>query len=512
MRPSETRLPDVPNQQRFLELWYTWYRSYEEGGHNNGTEERRALIGERLEDISPGHLPRSLHELERGSPVEPNEVNIPFSAPADTGIEEAGQDDNGSEGPLFDPPTPELANEPFHGSFGPRPGQRTNLTYRTFEDRRPSGLEIAALREDLTHIKRATERVIMGIRSLDENEEDAWNTTNNGNALNDCLEDLTRRIDRHSDIEQAAMATTTEQPPHSSPVSDPRLAGPAFTWDACVSMTYGLVLKCNVLIFKQRERTYFVENLIPHVFLVSGSPEDCLYFADNELSRAQEENDIALRYYNAVNTRLRLTRTQRNRFFQEAEQNRLRQQSHQSSNQQPQADGSLGRHTQPANSQGLSREQEGADQALAAASNGYSLIPLWGNQGNRLPGPSQQGQVDDTEGIALSNLVERAESLLSSIESENGPQHQLRAMYARIRERHVESEALLPHGKGLDRADGRPQAMDDTDMLVRMECKICFSQVATIAVLPCGTPFFSLQDAPTKKNCGADVAVIQVIA
>ena len=292
------------------------------------------MRGGRLEDINPGHLPRLLHEPEWSSPFEPNEANIPFSSAADTGVEEAYQDDNGSEGPLFDPPTPEVANEPFPGSFGPRPGQRTNLTYRTFEDRRPSGLEIAALREDLTHMRRATERLIMGIRSLDENEEDAWNTTNNGNALSDRLEDLTRRIDRHSDVEQAALATTSEQPPHSSPVRDPRLAGPAFTWDACVSMTYGLVLKRNVLTFKQRERTYFVENLTPHVFLVSGSPEDCLYFADNELSKAQEENDIALRYYNAVNTRLRLTRTQRNRFYQEVEQNRLRQQPHHPSDQQ----------------------------------------------------------------------------------------------------------------------------------------------------------------------------------
>ena len=75
-----------------------------------------------------------------------------------------------------------------------------------------------------------------------------------------------------------------------------------------------------MLICKYRERTHFVENLIPLVFLVSGLPEDCLYFADTELRNAQEENDIALRYYNAVHNRLRMTRTERNRFAQEVEQ------------------------------------------------------------------------------------------------------------------------------------------------------------------------------------------------
>ena len=39
---------------------------------------------------------------------------------------------------------------------------------------------------------------------------------------------------------------------------------------------------------------------------------------------------------------------------------------------------------------------------------------------------------------------------------------------------------------GLDRDDGRPAPRPDGDMMVNMECKICFSQMASVAVLPCG--------------------------
>lgn len=40
--------------------------------------------------------------------------------------------------------------------------------------------------------------------------------------------------------------------------------------------------------------------------------------------------------------------------------------------------------------------------------------------------------------------------------------------------------------KTLDANDGRPDPVKDEDMIIKMECKICFSQVANIALLPCG--------------------------
>ena len=40
--------------------------------------------------------------------------------------------------------------------------------------------------------------------------------------------------------------------------------------------------------------------------------------------------------------------------------------------------------------------------------------------------------------------------------------------------------------KSLDKDDGRPEPVSEENMMVKMECKICFAQVATVALLPCG--------------------------
>ena len=49
-----------------------------------------------------------------------------------------------------------------------------------------------------------------------------------------------------------------------------------------------------------------------------------------------------------------------------------------------------------------------------------------------------------------------------------------------------ETEDLGVEAKGLDKDDGRPEPLKDEDMMVKLECKVCFSQLATVAVLPCG--------------------------
>jgi hypothetical protein len=40
--------------------------------------------------------------------------------------------------------------------------------------------------------------------------------------------------------------------------------------------------------------------------------------------------------------------------------------------------------------------------------------------------------------------------------------------------------------RSLDKDDGRPEPISEEQMMVKMECKICFGQLATIAMLPCG--------------------------
>lgn len=48
------------------------------------------------------------------------------------------------------------------------------------------------------------------------------------------------------------------------------------------------------------------------------------------------------------------------------------------------------------------------------------------------------------------------------------------------------SENVEEERAGLDKNDGRPAPKSDEEMTVKSECKICYGQLATVAVLPCG--------------------------
>ena len=58
--------------------------------------------------------------------------------------------------------------------------------------------------------------------------------------------------------------------------------------------------------------------------------------------------------------------------------------------------------------------------------------------------------------------------------------------------------------KSLDKEDDdRPDPVSEEQMMVKMECKICFAQVATVAMLPCGESLF-----PSRRRWHSDVGVM----
>ncbi|KAL8805022.1 MAG: hypothetical protein Q9182_002224 [Xanthomendoza sp. 2 TL-2023] len=61
---SSTRIPLIPDQTTFIKQWYDWYRGYSVSTNLDGSEERQALIGEALSEVSLGHLPRTTEELQ----------------------------------------------------------------------------------------------------------------------------------------------------------------------------------------------------------------------------------------------------------------------------------------------------------------------------------------------------------------------------------------------------------------------------------------------------------------
>ncbi|OCK89117.1 uncharacterized protein K441DRAFT_585566 [Cenococcum geophilum 1.58] len=66
LQPSQARIPEVPDQTQFLERWFEFHQGYRTVRRENGSEDRIAVIGEPLKDVSPGYLPRTLQELRAG--------------------------------------------------------------------------------------------------------------------------------------------------------------------------------------------------------------------------------------------------------------------------------------------------------------------------------------------------------------------------------------------------------------------------------------------------------------
>ena len=72
LRPPETRIPDIPDQSRFLEQWFDWHQGYRIVRREDGSETQEALLGENLSEVDVGHIPRTLEELRE----QPSRQNI----------------------------------------------------------------------------------------------------------------------------------------------------------------------------------------------------------------------------------------------------------------------------------------------------------------------------------------------------------------------------------------------------------------------------------------------------
>ncbi|KAJ4325385.1 hypothetical protein N0V94_000727 [Neodidymelliopsis sp. IMI 364377] len=63
---SQTRIPEIPDQKEFLDRWFEFHQGYRIATRPDGTEQRIAVIGEPLHEVSPGFLPRTLDQLRAG--------------------------------------------------------------------------------------------------------------------------------------------------------------------------------------------------------------------------------------------------------------------------------------------------------------------------------------------------------------------------------------------------------------------------------------------------------------
>ncbi|EAT78780.1 hypothetical protein SNOG_13756 [Parastagonospora nodorum SN15] len=63
---AQTRIPEIPDQTEFLERWFEFHKGYRVAKLQDGTEQHMPVIGEPFKEVSPGFLPRTLDQLRRG--------------------------------------------------------------------------------------------------------------------------------------------------------------------------------------------------------------------------------------------------------------------------------------------------------------------------------------------------------------------------------------------------------------------------------------------------------------
>lgn len=225
MTSAQTRIPQVPDQTDFLQKWYDFHRGYRIVTKEDGSEERIAVLGEPFADVSPGHLPRTLDELragrDRSDADRPQHIDLPhqtaptgpsLDAELDQMFEDAAAEENRARPPPLSSDQPQdpirIAGQAIHAA-----GSRN----REYQNRR-----IAALRRELHRMRNGIERVISGLRDLGEMVPDPTEATAR-------LANLGRTLD---DMEATHPAATTEHfsdrpspaPPVGTVYSDSSLA------------------------------------------------------------------------------------------------------------------------------------------------------------------------------------------------------------------------------------------------------------------------------------------------
>ncbi|KAL2033831.1 hypothetical protein VTO58DRAFT_104545 [Aureobasidium pullulans] len=212
--PTQTRIPQTPDQSDFLERWYQFYNGYRTVSRHDGAEERVAVLGERFRDVSPGRLPRTLDELragqERSNADQPQHVEvIRDEAPEGPSLEAVLDqmfDEAEDERQEADQDPPALIHAPFtfNSNDSSNNSRVAGQVMRPAPSRNPEyqARRISALRRELLRMRNGIERVISGLRDLGEPIPDHSETTTRLSDLGRSLEVMSVRdspLSRQSD-------------------------------------------------------------------------------------------------------------------------------------------------------------------------------------------------------------------------------------------------------------------------------------------------------------------------
>lgn len=483
---AQTRVPEIPDQTEFLERWFEFHQGYRVAKLQDGTEQHMPVIGEPFKEVSPGFLPRTLDQLRQGVQNDARRPENRLRRRRLTEEEERPEEPQQSLDSALDSLLAEVEDEET-----PRASQETAplsdeaqqpelLTPESLPDLVPAEQPITEeastpanrprpLNRGEARLQRARERFARVFGTQEDIQQDDYQSP---------LSLLYNRAENRYHQAEERRATNTTAPPPLDGLS-------------------------------ARERREIEEQLLWGVMresaLEGGAEDNVWSYAPRRLQpsegtrsvRSQAMRDYRMRQaqgYNRLPVRPS-TGAGHDRDLTSAP----------SSSSTPATSGpsqsgipatsspilTTAAETSPAGMAMLLRHQARYEAMLAERMAEFERAqPEVGSTAftpgptSDSAGPNTEASGDDANGSGMSQIQTSIQQITSEL-------HRLRlASEAITSARHSMHSHFQPPPERppqtLDNQPGRPDAMSEEEMTKKLECQVCYQQLADVALLPCG--------------------------
>ncbi|KAL9097513.1 MAG: hypothetical protein Q9165_000409 [Trypethelium subeluteriae] len=517
LQPAETRIPDYPDQTEFLEKWYEFHQGYRIVKHEDGSQHRTAVLGEPFRDVSPGYLPRTIDELRTGR----NPAQNPYVQASDNlGRQPENPEESNSHGNLEDALDQMLeqveADEEQQGNSQRQRPRRSFIAARSqYSTRRVDTntqyqtRRAAALRRELQRMRNGVERVISGLRELGE-DVDSWQPDDLAN-LGRTLDDITPNV-------SSAQPTSSERQEHPTP--PPNQTQSSENTESMYTHTHGPMAnlqqrldRANAQLNQARRAR---EQAADELEITESEVQ-----ASRELVRSLErEQRTAENYVRIFGTREEMERagaeyespiggmfTRAWNRYQVAEE--VRRETHnlrqvlEGEERVLEVEGPT--QVQATESESTLNETNRNTLDESGLRDYYTTLRMQdGTQGalsdlRTVLESTQQSRSHSTrlrermtQALQQHTSTDTRSSSFPRVAAQQAWSNRERRRFLPIPDSSDSEQDGLPRferdePRGLDRDDdGRPPPKSDKDMTVKLECKICYQQLADTVVLPCG--------------------------
>lgn len=433
-RPDLSRVPEIPDQTSWLDKWFEFRRGYRLIKRDDGSEVRQAVTGEPWKDVSPGCLPRTLAEVRAGATMSCFEEEL-------VGVRAE------EELPEGEDVAPHTSLDDFLDQMLDEADSDDDIGSPALEPPAPESSADAPIHSNLVDLvisepslaAQITPRPRRRLRRTEPPE-----IVDNDRVV-DALSVLGSRIDQRHGPNNRPEETLAERVD--------RLAASLEEARRVKELASRVLQQAEedfTFLDQQHRQASLGQRRAQNFTRVFGTRED--------IEREDYESPVDGLFRRAWE-------------YHRRHQDRQRQEQALSANAQEQSQ--LLSDVQAALLESFSTPSpESATHAVSAEPNVFQYTP------------SANGQITD----AQLNSAIAAEGW--TIPSQYPNQHpQLTSFNAAIA---AASRAIPPHEpsppvpRGLDLDDGRPSPKTDEDLVVKLDCKVCYTQIADTAFLPCG--------------------------